>query len=184
MTGSELSALFTCASSPYLVLGIDCYDRKRDARTFQGSGLVICHPPCRSWGRYAHRSKHQVAEKDLALWALELVRRNGGVLEHPASSSLWKHLRPGETSFLIRQADFGHRAEKLTRLFYSGLPKVPLLPDPALGPFHPVERMGRQERERTPVRLAEWLVTWCQAPPVKTDLLTGGHPVPLVQVCN
>lgn len=163
MNGSEPVALFTCATSPYLDLGLECFDYYRDARTYQGTGRVIAHPPCRTWGRYAHWVKAPPHEKDLAIWALELVRRNGGVLEHPASSRLWKHLRPGETSILIRQADFGHRAEKLTRLFYAKMPRVPLLPEPAEGPFVPVEHMGRPERERTPYPLAQWLVSWCRA---------------------
>jgi hypothetical protein len=163
MIGSDLSALFVCRSSPYLSLGVDCFDFQRDALSYAGSGLVIAHPPCRAWGRYKSIAKPLPGEKDLALWALDLVRLNGGVLEHPASSSLWSYLRPGETTLLIRQADFGHRAEKLTRLFYALMPRVPLFPDPASGPFRPVELMGRQERERTPFPLAQWLVTWCKS---------------------
>lgn len=159
----DVAALFVCRSSPYWELGCDCFDLARDARTFVGAARVIAHPPCRAWGRYRHVAKPRPDEAELALWALDLVRRNGGVLEHPASSRLWQHLRPGETTLLIRQADFGHRAEKLTRLFYAGLPPVPLMPESVLGPFVPVEHMGRQERERTPRPLAEWLVTWCRS---------------------
>jgi hypothetical protein len=162
MIGADLAALFTCAASPYLVLGLDCYDFARDARTYRGSGRVICHPPCRSWGRYAHKANPFPGERELALWALDLARRNGGVVEHPASSSLWQHLLPGEKTILIRQSDFGHRAEKLTRLFYAKMPRVPLLPDPLPVPTRTVEDLCRQERERTPVRLAQWLVTWCE----------------------
>lgn len=163
MTGSDLAALFVCKGTPYRALGVDCFDLARDALTYTGSGRVICHPPCRSWGRYHHVAKPRAGERELALWALDLVRKNGGVLEHPASSMLWRHLQPGDASILIRQADFGHRAEKLTRLFYSGLPPVPVLPDAVSGPFVPVEHMCRQERERTPPKLAEWLVTWCRS---------------------
>lgn len=163
MNGSDLAALFVCRSSPYWGLGVDCFDLARDARTYAGRGRVIAHPPCRSWGRYHYRAKPQPRERDLAPWALDLVRENGGVLEHPASSKLWRLLRPGETSLLIRQADFGHRAEKLTRLFYAKMPRVPALPDPVPGPYRSVELMGRQERERTPPKLAEWLVTWCRS---------------------
>ena len=163
MTGSDPAALFVCSGSPYWRLGLDCFDLARDAQTYRGDGRVICHPPCRSWGRYAHKANARPGEKDLALWALELVRRNGGVLEHPASSGLWAHLRPGETSLLIRQSDFGHRAEKRTRLFYAKMPRVPLLPDPRPVPTRTVEELCRQERERTPPELAQWLVTWCRS---------------------
>lgn len=158
-----ITALFTSSYSPYLALGLDCYDAKRDARTFTGSGRVICHPPCRSWGRYAHLSKPQPGEKELALFALDLVRQNGGVLEHPASSTLWRHLRPGDKSFLIRQCDFGHRAEKLTRLFFARVPNPPALPPRYNGPLVPVEHMNVKERELTPPALAAWLLTWLQS---------------------
>lgn len=157
-----VTALFTCRSSPYLALGVECYDIDRDARTFTGSGRVICHPPCRAWAKLKGLAKPRPGERELSLFALELVRSNGGVLEHPAHSALWKELRPGETTLLIRQGDFGHRAEKLTRLFYAKMPRVPLLPPPAPGPFHRVELMGRQERERTPRDLARWLVQWAE----------------------
>lgn len=156
------TALFTCRGSPYLALSVECFDLARDARTFCGSGRVIAHPPCRSWGRYHHVAKPRPGEKELALWALDLVRRNGGVLEHPASSKLWRHLQPGDTTLLIRQCDFGHRSEKLTRLFHAGLSAHPLLPARYSGPLVPVEHLCRQERERTPPALAHWLVTWCR----------------------
>lgn len=162
MTGSDVAALFVCRSSPYWALGVDCFDLARDARSFAGLGRVICHPPCRAWGRYKAVAKPRLGEADLALWALDLVRRNGGVLEHPASSGLWRFLQPGETSLLVRQCDFGHRAEKLTRLFYARMPPVPALPAARGGPLVPVEYMCRQERERTPPELAAWLVNWCR----------------------
>ena len=164
MIGSDLAALFTCRSSPYRALGLDCYDLARDALSYTGAGRVIAHPPCRSWGRYSHVAKARPGEYDLALWALDLVRRNGGVLEHPRSSKLWRHVQPGETTLVIRQCDFGHRAEKETRLFYAKMPPLPALPDPYSGPLVPVELMGRQERERTPLLLAQWLVSWCLTP--------------------
>lgn len=180
---APVTALFVCKSSPYWDL-VDCYDYERNALTFAGSGRVICHPPCRAWGRYKAVAKATPEEKQLALFALELVRANGGVLEHPVSSGLWKHLRPGETSLVIRQADFGHRAEKLTRLFYAKMPRVPLLPEPAVPPFVPVENMGRAERERTPPNLAKWLVDWAQSTAPLDENQGRGITYPLVPVCN
>ena len=155
-------ALFTCAGTPYRGLGLDCYDIARDARSFLGVGPVIAHPPCRAWGRYKAWAKPRPDEKGLALWALDLVRRNGGVLEHPLSSSLWAHLSPLERSrsLVIRQCDFGHRAEKETLLFWARLGPSPALPPSYDGPLVPVENMGRQERERTPPELARFLVEW------------------------
>lgn len=163
MTGSDPVALFTCASSPYLWLGVECYDLARNALTFDGPNRVICHPPCRTWGRFKAVAKGLAGERELALWAMDLVRRNGGVLEHPASSGLWKHLLPGDSTITVPQCDWGHRAQKMTTLFYAGLGPMPPRPHPYVGRLVPVELMGRHERERTPAAFAEWLVTWCRS---------------------
>lgn len=155
-------ALFVCPTSFYYRLGIECYDIHRDARTFSGPELVIAHPPCRAWGQLRALAKPRPDEKELALWALELVRRNGGVLEHPEHSTLWDYLLPGETTLHIMQGDFGHGAPKATRLFYAGLPQHPPLPPPRKT-YNTVENMCRREREETPPELARWLVQWCQS---------------------
>lgn len=154
-----LSVLFVCRSSPYWNLPVDCYDLARDARTFDGSGPIIAHPPCRGWGRYHHVAKCQPGETDLALWAMDLVRKNGGVLEHPRSSMLWRHLQPGDLSLTVRQCDFGHRAEKQTRLFYSRCAPPPL-PARYDGPLVSVENLGLAERERCPPAFCEWLAAF------------------------
>lgn len=157
-----VSVLFVSSTSAYWRVGVECYDLARDARSFVGPGPVICHPPCRAWGRYHTWAKPVPGEKDLALWSLDLVRSVSGVVEHPRSSMLWRHLLPGDSSVVIRQCDFGHRAEKETRLFYAGLPSPPPLP-PRREATVCVEKMGRQERERTPPDLIDWLLTWCRS---------------------
>lgn len=162
-------ALFVCRTSPYWgLLGDDrCYDIERDARTYAGPDPAICHPPCRAWGRYKSVAKARADESELAFFSLDIVRRFGGVIEHPASSSFWKAagIVPGGLpdpwggwAMNIRQGDFGHRAEKLTTLYFVGVPRWPDLPPPVQVPWHSIERMGRPERERTPTRLATWLV--------------------------
>jgi len=157
-----ISVLFVCRSSPYWSMPVECFDLARNALTFQGSGPVIAHPPCRGWGRYHHRAKTLPGETELALWALDLVRRNGGVLEHPRSSMLWRHLQPGDKSLTVRQSDFGHRAEKDTRLFYSRCVPPPL-PPRFDGPLVPVEHLCRAERERTPRPFCEWLLSFASS---------------------
>src|SRR5689334_16938297 len=67
----------------------DVWDIERDARNYPGGMPVICHPPCRAWGQLAHMAKPRQDEKDLARHAVKMVRTNGGVLEHPATSRLW-----------------------------------------------------------------------------------------------
>lgn len=162
---NAVPVLFTRKSSPYLALGCDCYDAERDALTWHGGLPAIYHPPCRSWGQLAHMAKPREGEQALALWALERVRRWGGVLEHPINSRLWAaggclgwgirdHF--GGVLVPVAQSGFGHRAPKHTGLYMVAL-DVPALPPPAMT-VTTVERMGRPERERTPFALAQFLV--------------------------
>lgn len=85
-----VAALFVRADSIYKTMpGVDAWDIERDARKWPGGCPVVAHPPCRAWGRLRQFAKPRPDEKDLAPWAVEKVRRWGGVLEHPANSSLW-----------------------------------------------------------------------------------------------
>jgi hypothetical protein len=146
------------------------FDLARDARTFDLSCPVVAHPPCRAWGKLAHFAKARADERDLALFASWAVRHCGGVLEHPITSKLWAWLgvRPGVRDEFggllvpVKQSSFGHRAEKLTGLYYVRCaPIFSLALDvPAVTT---VERMCRAERERTPLELAQALVASARA---------------------
>ena len=68
----------------------NCWDSERDARTYPGGRPVVAHPPCRAWGRLRHLAKPRHDERELAFHALDVVRSEGGVLEHPRASSFWK----------------------------------------------------------------------------------------------
>jgi hypothetical protein len=68
-------------------------------------------------------------EKALAIFAVEQVRRWGGVLEHPAASTLWQACdlpeprqidKFGGWTLPILQSSWGHRADKATRLYIVG----------------------------------------------------------------
>lgn len=161
----SVPVLFTRSNSPYLALGCDCYDIDRDARTWPGGRPLIAHPPCRSWGQLAHMAKPRDGERELSLWAMQQVRRFGGVLEHPINSRLWS--ATGCLSWGVRdsfggvliplyQSSFGHRAPKLTGLYLVGV-AVPDIPPPRPS-VTTVERMCRAEREATPPELASFLV--------------------------
>jgi len=164
------AVLFTRPDSPYLAMRLDCYDESRDARTYTGYGPVIAHPPCGLWGRLSQFSRAPDTEKDLARFAVDTVRAVGGVLEHPAYSSLWPTMGlplPGQGrdafdgwTLPILQSWFGHRAPKPTWLYVVGCPPT-RVPDMLLHlgiPEGRIENMGRAERERTPEPLARWLV--------------------------
>lgn len=175
------TVLFTRSDSNYKLLNVECFDIAKDARKFKGNNVVICHPPCRAWGRLRHLSKPKEDEKELAVFALNMVRKNGGVLEHPYSSQLWKEFNLpigssvdefGGFTFSINQSWFGHKCEKKTLLYIVGccpsdLPNYPLSFDVITHVVSSKKRKGEQgykkniskeEREHTPIELCKWLI--------------------------
>lgn len=109
----------------------DVYDKKRNALSYKGSNPIVCHPPCRSWGKLSHlATKATKDETKLALWSIKKIRQFGGILEHPNGSRLFnKHLPDvnhftdnfGGFTIMIDQYDFGHVAHKMTKLYICGL---------------------------------------------------------------
>lgn len=173
-----ITVLFARADSIYKALpGCDVYDADRDATTWPGGTTVIAHPPCRAWGRLRTFARPEPGEKELALWAVEQVRKWGGVLEHPAHSTLWPAAglpRPGTRdqyggwTLPIYQHWWGHRAEKSTWLYIVGCEpsRIPDMPIRLDEPTHVVQsrkradyrpHISKAEREHTPVELAMWL---------------------------
>lgn len=179
MGTTMISVLFTRQDSNYKALpDVDVWDVERDARTWPGGNPVVAHPPCRAWGRLRHFAKPRPDEKALALFAVDQVRKWGGVLEHPASSTLWPAAglpAPGQRDEFggftlgVNQHWWGHRAEKATLLYICGvdprnIPPVPLRLDE---PTHVVQsrkrsdhrpHISKAEREHTPPDFAVWLV--------------------------
>ena len=181
---TPIAALFVRADSIYKTLpGVDAWDIERDALCWPGGTPVVAHPPCRAWGGLRHFAKPRPGEKALALWAVEQVRRYGGVLEHPAASRLWPEAglpEPGAGydahggwTLVVDQDWWGHRAEKRTRLYIVGCaPRdVPALPLRLEEPTHVVSpwrglrsgmpgyrpQLSKPEREHTPPEFAAWL---------------------------
>lgn len=179
-TDARVAVLFARADSAYkTIAGCDVYDIERDARTFPGGIPVVAHPPCRAWGRLRQFSKPRPDEKALGPWAVEQVRREGGVLEHPAESTLFATCgmpRPGRFpddhggwTVAIDQFIFGHRAEKATWLYIVGCgpDDIPYMPIRSGRPTHCIRpgktyprlpSVTKPEREHTPPDLARWLV--------------------------
>lgn len=177
-----IAVLFARADSVYKQLpGVDVFDVERDARTWNGGCPVVAHPPCRAWGRLRKFAKPRPDEKDLARWAVAQVRKFGGVLEHPAASTLWQDqdLPPpgkrdafGGWTLPVTQYWFGHRAEKATWLYIVGveprdIPAMPLQLGEATHVIRPCTAhasadrkpsVTKAEREHTPPLLAAWLV--------------------------
>jgi len=137
----KIPILFVLPGSQYKTYPFtDCYDEERNALLFSGNDAIIAHPPCRLWGRLSHFSKAPPIERLLAIWAIIQVRKNGGILEHPAGSRLFRKMRiplDGTTDqyggylISINQHWFGFQARKRIYLYILGctrsqLPQVPL----------------------------------------------------------
>lgn len=174
-----VAVLFARHDSHYKALhGVDVYDEARDARTYDGPAPVVAHPPCRAWGRLRQFANPAPHERNLARLAVALVREFGGVLEHPAGSTLWPAQtlpRPGERdqwggwTLAAPQQWWGHKAEKATWFYCVGcepgdMPPVPLVLGEAAYVVQSRKRtdyrphITKAEREHTPPELAEWLV--------------------------
>lgn len=141
-----VAALFVSRRGPYWGRDdVDAWDEERDARQYLGPYPVVAHPPCARWCRLARlvESRYGLAVGDdegCFASALASIRTWGGVLEHPAWSIAWAHhglIAPfargwhkcidGSWVCEVAQAAYGHRAQKLTWLFYVGAnpPAVP-----------------------------------------------------------
>lgn len=145
-SGSPVAVLYVRRDSIYKDIdGCDCWDAERDARNWPGGMPCVCHPPCRAWGVLSHMANPRPGEHHLARIAIWQIRENGGVLEHPIGSKLWKdqdlpdigkYDRWGGWTMAIPQRWFGHPMEKLTKLYICGckpgqLPPIPYTMEPA-----------------------------------------------------
>lgn len=178
-----IAVLFARNDSKYKQLdGYDVYDIDRDARNYNKDYPVIAHPPCRAWGRLSHMANPRPDEKDLAWFALEQVRNNGGVLEHPTGSRLWKEAKLpladefpdefGGFTLEIDQFDFGHVAHKKTKLYICGIniTDLPELPEKNLattdrsicGNVKGTKRCTQYQREYTPDNLINFMSEICK----------------------
>lgn len=136
-----VSALFVDLKGTYpeLVGFANCWDITRDAKNYEGSAPVVCHPPCQLWVAFAFVNfkrwggEHNRPGNDKGCFksALANVRRVGGVLEHPAFTHAWKAhgltvpigrgwVKLNETEWVceVWQSAYGHKARKRTWLLY------------------------------------------------------------------
>lgn len=164
-----VSVLFARSDSCYFDLVDDVWDSQRDARNYRGDNPVVCHPPCRGWGRLRHWAKPRSDEKALALFAVEQVRRCGGVLEHPWGSTLWHAAglpHPGKVdawggwTLLVDQGWWGHAAPKPSYLYIVGVDRSQVgdLPVQLHRAAGRTLDLSAADRERTPPLFARWLV--------------------------
>jgi hypothetical protein len=138
----EVAVLFVENDSVYKQFpNVDCWDIVRDARNYQGDLPVIAHPPCQLWGalasvnyaRWGGEHNKPCNDDGLFEFALNTVKRCGGVLEHPAKTFAWKYFgipKPNGIGWQrilngawvceVWQNAYGHKANKATWLYYVG----------------------------------------------------------------
>lgn len=126
----QIPVLFVDKKTNYSHYNTDLYDIRRNAISIVENCAALYHPPCRTWGRLRQFTKFYPGEHWLAVWSIIRIRKFGGVLEHPAGSSLWKFMclpLPGAGydvfggfSVKINQSDFGFKCEKNTWLYIVG----------------------------------------------------------------
>ena len=126
-----IPVLFTEKNSVYNSLpGVDAWPKNRNAFNYSGSHALIAHPPCRLFSRLRAFSTAPASEKNCAYFALEYVRQNGSILEHPHSSTLWKEMNLptgqevdefGGFTLSVNLSWFGYPATKKTLLYIVGL---------------------------------------------------------------
>jgi hypothetical protein len=176
-----ISVLFVAKKSVYKTLTdstgepLDCWDEDRDALKWPGGNPVVAHPPCRLFCQMRHLSCAPTTEKRLAHFAVEQVRKWGGVLEHPAMTTLWKEAglpRPGcsdqwGVSVAVNQWWWGHLARKSTWLYICGTKSIPEMPfrigeaEFTCGHAHGQKKESHNwgsARSATPPAFACWLV--------------------------
>lgn len=183
-----IAALYVQTGGSYFGLdGVDPWDEPRDARKYAGPHPVVAHPPCSRWCQLAYinqkRYGHKVGDDGGCFAAaLEAVRHWGGVLEHPAFSYAWpafKLPRPPRAGWVksicggwvaqVAQSAYGHRARKLTWLYYFGHSAPPAVSWDAPAPTaqvsfcanhgnSPLPRLSKREASKTPPAFRELLI--------------------------
>ncbi len=175
-----IAALFVQKDGCYFGLPhVDVWDEDRDARIYAGPHPVVAHPPCQRWGRFAEShpitGKVAIPGNDAGCFyhALLMVRRFGGVIEHPKDSkafgteigfSLGKPQRDGWSRSAdgrgwicqVEQGHYGHFSRKPTWLYACGVRLPDLIWGPAEQrlPAYAVERYGYEKARRIGVMAA------------------------------
>ena len=171
----EVAALCVAGNSIYKSMpGVTVYDKRRDVRSFAGGMPVVAHPPCRAWSAYTrHQAKPEPGEAELGLLCADWLRREGGVLEHPAHSRLFAAAglpmpgcRIGDLfTAPVLQAWWGYPMRKATWLCFSRVDvrqlEIPYREHDSragLGDRRRQQVMSKNQRAATCEPLAHWLV--------------------------
>ena len=164
-----VAALYVQTGGSYFNLeGVDPWDEQRDARLYNGPYPVVAHPPCQRWGKLwagqplwiKRTGERKIKGDDGGCFAaaLAVVRKWGGVLEHPWGSHAWPHFGlnvpprsggwiaadfEGGWTCCVEQGRYGHYARKPTLLLAYGVDKLPDLDWGKSEPAFPQEAIDK-----------------------------------------
>jgi len=141
---------------PSDIYELDIYTIQRPLKYFSDSIPVIAHPPCAQWSRLHKSANYNAAEKQLAFDCFHLVRKNGGILEHPHGSHFMREVIGYDNCQQVNQSWFGFKARKSTLLYMN---KVKLLGAQLSSelPSTTVTEMLSDERARSTIQFNKWL---------------------------
>lgn len=147
-----IAALYVQTNGCYFNLpGVDPWDEPRDARKYDGPYPAVAHPPCQRWGKMWMGRPSYVAATGIRKkkgddggcfkHAHEIIKKCGGVIEHPWGSHAWAWFglnKPdrkggwiaadmeGGWTCCVEQGRYGHYARKPTLLlaYHCDLPEL------------------------------------------------------------
>jgi hypothetical protein len=185
--GPIVHALFVDPNGPYPAMnGVDCWDETRDAMDFQDAGPVVSHPPCGRWCGMARLNERRWGAKvgddgGMFGFALYILDKNGGVLEHPAFSIAfdtfnvprpkgigWSEIGDSYWVCEVWQSAYGHSCHKRTWLLYKGFQP-------------PFELDWRRDKSLATHQIGGGIHTGNRAKPRLDGKLTHLTPAPLAQ---
>lgn len=172
----NVAALYVDPQGPYGALCKEVFDMDRNAMTYEDStakGLpVLAHPPCGPWGHLSWACTQQ--DPATGHHAVHMVRKYGGILEHPVGSKLFKECgihadewdNPerkldayGGYTIRLKQFDYGHRGQKDTIFYIVGLAELPPMLQRENDIEAKVQNMSKLHRRLTPDIMAYWLAS-------------------------
>lgn len=189
---SDVAVLYVDSLGPYPKLVEHWYDEARDARTYAGPWPVVAHPPCGPWGCLKHLWKGggkdlaPAAVDQVRRFGGVLEHPANSKLWEFCNLPPPGYLPDqfGGSAVGLNQVDYGHCARKPTWIYVVGVDLRAIRRIPRKEPTHWIggsrgsgrDRNGHQrgliptgikacsaqQRRRTPVAFAEWLIALAQ----------------------
>lgn len=154
-----ISILCVARKSNYFnIPDLDLWTEERNAYLFNGNNPIIAHPPCAQWSKMRAFSRPDKVAKNLALFCWEYVNQNGGCLEHPQGSALFKYVGANRSQIVsINQNWFGFPSRKTTYIYFAKCEpeRYPLSFD---RPLRTTTSLHSKDRSIMPLMMCKWLV--------------------------